>query len=454
MTAIPLDRRGLRRQFLRYVPLNIMGMLALSCYILADTFFIANGVGADGLTALNLVLPMFSLVSGLGRLFGMGGATKYAICKSAREPEATRRVFTQSMLLCAVTGAAVTVPGVLAAEWICTLLGADASILPLATQYLRTISLFALAFIFNNALVCFVRNDGNPRLAMLDMVIGSLANVVLDYIFIFPLGMGMFGAAIATCFSPLIGIGVLCFHLFSAKSGLKPMRCRPTLRTTAEVCSIGFSSFFTEFSSGIVIILFNFLILSLAGNAGVAAYGIVANLNLFAVAMFSGISEGAQPLVSGAYGAGRYAELRRVYHWAVSLAVVLGIGLYALSAVFAQPITQLFNRDGGAALTQLATQGIHLYFPALFLAGINIVTTSLFASITRPTASFVISVARSLVLVSLFALTLSRPLGMTGVWLSIPCTEVVTLLLTLFFLKRLDWDRLGGTTASPEGDPS
>lgn len=440
---------SLFRQFLRYVPLNVLGMLALSCYILADTFFVANGVGEEGLTALNLVLPGYSLISGLGLLFGMGGATKYAVFRGAGQEREAEGAFTLAMLLCAGTGAVVTLAGALWAGNICVLLGADGAIAPLAEEYLRTIMMFAPAFILNNALVCFVRNDGAPHLSMLAMVTGSLSNVVLDYIFIFPLGMGMFGAAIATCLAPLIGMLTLSFHLFSAKSRLRPVRGGIRLKRVGELVSIGFSAFVTECSTGVVMLIFNFIILALAGNVGVAAYGVVANLNLFAVAIFAGISEGVQPLLSSACGSGDEVALHKIYRWAVWLAMGIGALLYAVMAVFAGPLAGVFNRDGNPELARLAIEGIRLYFPLLLLSGVNIVTAALFASTTRAAASFLISVTRAVVLVTALVFLLSGLWGMTGVWLTMPCTELLTFFLSVLLLKK----RSRGVKPEPSYSP-
>lgn len=427
----------LRRQFIRYVPLNVLGMLALSCYILADTFFVANGVGADGLTALNLVMPVYNFISGLGLLFGMGGATKFAIYRGSNRPDRANRCFTLTVALCVSVGAVVMLVGGLFSREICVLLGADSTILPLADEYLRTIMLFAVAFITNNALVCFVRNDGAPHLSMLAMVTGSVSNIFLDYLFVFPLGLGMFGAAIATCMAPLIGLATLSIHLFSRKSSLRLVRGGIQPRKIGGIVSIGFSAFVTEFSTGMVMLIFNFVILSIAGNTGVAAYGIVANLNLFVIAIFAGISEGVQPLISSFFGAGDQRSLGKVFRWAVLLAAGLGVVLYLIVLVFAPALTGIFNRDGDVVLAGLATQGLRLYFPLLLLTGVNIVASSLFASISKAWASFLISSLRALVLVAALVIPLSRLWGMTGVWITIPCTELITFLVSMVLLRKI-----------------
>lgn len=425
----------LGKQFIRYVPLNVLGMLALSCYILADTFFVANGVGADGLTALNLVMPIYSFISGLGLLFGMGGATKFAIYQGENEPEKADRCFSLTMLLCVFTGVLVMLCA-LFAENICILLGADKVILPLATEYISTILLFAVAFILNNALVCFVRNDKAPHLSMLAMAIGSLCNVVLDYIFVFPMQMGMFGAAIATCMAPLIGMAVLSVHFFSSKCSLHFAKGGVKLHSIIGIVSIGFSAFVTEFSTGLVMLVFNFVILAIAGNTGIAAYGIIANLSLFAIAIFAGISEGVQPLISHAYGASDKRALSTVFRWAVIMAALIGIALYAIIFIFASPLAGAFNRDGDVVLEQLAVRGMRLYFPMLMLSGVNIVTASLFASVSKAGASFLVSSLRAFVLVTAFVVILSIPFGINGVWLAMPCTELVTFIVCLVLLKH------------------
>lgn len=205
------------KPFAKYVSLNILSMIGLSCYILADTFFIANGVGAQGLTALNLVLPAFSLLTGTGMLLGMGAATRFAILKGEGQREKANTMFTCAMAAGAVLGILYTILGVVFSEGISRLLGAQGEILSISAEYLRTLMVYSCAFVLNNVLICFVRNDHAPNLAMAAMITASLSNVVLDYVFIFPLGMGMFGAALATGIAPIISIAVLSLHFARGK---------------------------------------------------------------------------------------------------------------------------------------------------------------------------------------------------------------------------------------------
>lgn len=188
--------RELRGEFVRYASLSALGTLGTSCYILADTFFVAKGLGTAGLAALNLAIPVYNLIYGVGLMLGMGGATKFAVSASQGEREAGNRAYAMALLLAGIAAVAFVAAGLLFPAEIARLLGADEEVFDMTRTYLQVLLLFAPAFLLNAVLVSFVRNDGNPRLAMLATVGASLSNVVLDYLFIFPCGMGIFGGGV------------------------------------------------------------------------------------------------------------------------------------------------------------------------------------------------------------------------------------------------------------------
>ena len=218
-----MEQNARLRKFARYTSMNVMGTLATSCYILADTFFVAKGMGTNGLAALNLAIPVFGFITGSGLMMGMGGATKYSIAAGKGEDEEARAVFTNTLLMAAAAAFVFLAAGILFSGKIASLLGADEETFEMTHTYMRTILLFAPAFILNYVMQCFVRNDGSPQISMMAMVSGSLSNIVLDYVFIFPLNMGIFGAAIATCFAPIISLCILSSHLLSKRKQPKPL---------------------------------------------------------------------------------------------------------------------------------------------------------------------------------------------------------------------------------------
>ena len=204
------------KEFARYTSLNVLGMIGLSCYILADTFFVAKGLGTSGLAALNLAIPVYSFIHGSGLMFGIGGATKFSI---SRKSGLSDLIFTNTLFFAGITALLFFLAGLFLSPQITALLGADSQVAAMTQTYLKMILLFAPAFILNDILVCFVRNDGNPRLSMLAMLGGSMANILLDYVFIFPLGMGIFGAVLATGLAPLISIAIMSGHWMGKNKG-------------------------------------------------------------------------------------------------------------------------------------------------------------------------------------------------------------------------------------------
>lgn len=423
--------QGVFRQFAKYVSLNVLSMVGLSCYILADTYFISAGVGSDGIAALNLVLPAYSLLNGLGLMVGMGGATRYAILRGEGRREEANRVFTHAGALAAVLGIVFTGAGLLFSWQIAGALGASGQVQELASVYLRTLLTFSLLFLGNNLLVCFVRNDGQPNLAMAAMLVGCLSNVVLDYLFIFPLGMGMFGAALATCVAPCIGILISATHFLRRKNKFRLVRCAPSGKLARGILSLGVSSFITEVSSGVVMLIFNQIILSLAGNVGVAAYGIIANLALIVVSIFTGVAQGIQPIVSVNFGSGQMGNVKKIFHYGLVTAAAFGVLFLAAGWLLPGPIVGIFNHENNLEMARLASQGLPLYFLAFPLMGINIVASSYLASLSKAAPSFLLSVLRGAVAVIPAVLLLSSLFGTEGVWLAVPCAEAATFLVLL-----------------------
>ncbi|MGN0027173.1 MAG: MATE family efflux transporter, partial [Clostridium sp.] len=419
------------KDFTKYVSLNVISMIGLSFYILADTFFIANGVGSIGLTALNLVLPLWSLMSGFGLMIGIGAGISYSIKRGKNSEKGANKVFTHAMLMGVSIGAIITIIGVIFSYDIVVILGADELVAPLASKYLKTLLSFSCIFIVNSIITAFVRNDNNPKLAMIAMTIGSLSNVILDYIFIYPFKLGMFGAALATGATPILSLLILSLHFIKKKNNFKLIKCKINFAYMKRIISLGVPSFITEVSSGLIILLFNFTILKISNNTGVAAYGIIANLALIVISIFTGIAQGIQPIISKSYGEGKIKNIRTIFKYGIITAIILGVGCYLFGLIFSEEIVNLFNSEGDKVLLSMAIGGINIYFSAFIFMGINIVTTSFFASINKPKESFAISMIRGLIIVIPLILLLPNFLGMTGVWLTIPLSEAITLFISI-----------------------
>ena len=429
-----MGNKDLIRSFSKYVSLNILGMLGLSCYILADTFFISNALGPAGLAALNFSIPVYCVINGAGLMLGIGGATKYSVLEAQGDKAGGNRIFTNTLLLGVCLGAIIFASGLLFSEPLARVLGADAVTLEMTNTYLMTIMSFAPCFILNNIFIAFVRNDGSPKLSMAAMLTGSFSNVILDYIFMYPFGMGMFGAAFATGLAPVISLGVLSLHFIRGKNRFRPVRCR--LQNVKSILSLGLSSFIAEISSGLVIIVFNLLIIGIEGNTGVAAYGVVANLALVALSVYTGVSQGMQPLVSREYGAGRRENARVILKYSLILAVGVSAFMYCLTFIFSNNLVAVFNGENDLLLAELADAGIKIYFVGFFFAGVNIIASSFFSSMEKPKSAFIISLLRGCVVLVPAAAALAALAGMNGIWMSFVVAELITSAVSLTFILK------------------
>lgn len=426
-----MKQNEIRKQFIKYVTLNIMGMLGFSCYVLADTVFVARGTGTAGLAALNLAIPMYSIINGLGLMIGMGGATRYSVAKGNKDKRRQNFIFTQAFILAAVISVILLLFGVISADSLGRFFGKDVQIQEMTAIYIRTIYCFAPMFIMNNVLVCFIRNDNNPRLSAVAMLAGSFTNIVLDYVFVFPLQMGIFGAALATGVSPLVSMLVLSLHFIRKKNSFSLKKVRMHGKDITAISSIGLSSLIAELSSGIVIMVFNAVVLKISGNIGVAAYGIITNIALVVISMFTGIAQGMQPIISENYGKGNPKNIVKTYRYGMITAVVMAAFLYGIMVFYAKPIISVFNKENSTELLNMTLIGIKIYFAAFFFMGINIVTAAYFGALDRPKEAFLISIMRGVVVVIPAILLCSSLWGLNGAWLSMPVTEGVVFICVI-----------------------
>lgn len=424
---------SLNKQFVRYVSQNILGMMGVSLYILADTFFISMAEGANGITALNLVLPLYAVIYAIGAMVGVGSAIRYTICKAQGEEDA-KHYFASAILWVLILSIPFVLVGGLFPAAIIEILGGDAAIVAVGTPYTRVFMVFTPFFMLNTTMNAFVRNDDDPSLSMAATLSSSLFNIVFDYVLMFPLGLGMTGAALATGLSPVVGVAICSTHFFKKKNTLKFVGHVPSIKRLAASCQLGVSAFVGELSSGVTTAVYNWLILEIAGNIGVAAYGVVANTALVATSMFNGVAQGSQPLISEAYGKGDMKSANKVLKLSLVTAVVLAMVILIGIVTFAEPIVAVFNSEQSIELAEYAIFGIKLYFIGFIFAGINIAGCGYLSATGQAKSAFIASISRGFVAIIVCAIIMAILFGMTGVWLSFAVAEAVTVLILLYMI--------------------
>ncbi len=425
------------KEFTRYVTLSILGQLGISCYIIADTFFISKGLGANGLTSLNLAIPIYNFIFGCGLMFGIGGATKFSILKGMKHEEETGVVYSNTVILTLMLSMIFVLIGLFGAGKLAILLGADEVTLGMTTTYLRWILIFSPAFMLNAVLQCFVRNDESPNLVMFAMLAGSFANIVLDYIFIFPMGMGILGAVLATGSAPVISMLIMLPHWLKKKNTFRFVKSPIVGRNVTQIVSLGFPSLLAQVSGGIVMIIFNILILGLEGNVGVAAYGVIANISIVVTALYTGLAQGIQPLISTYYGVNNKEHIRKIMNYGQITMIALSVAMHAILFIFASNVTAIFNSEGNQVLQRIAEIGLKLYFTSNIFVGFNTVVATFFTSVERALPAHILSLLRGLVLIIPLAFIMSALWGMNGIWMCFTVTEAMTAILGFFIYLKI-----------------
>ena len=423
------------KKFIKYVSQNMLGMVGMSVYILADTYFISVAVGADGITALNLVLPIYNIIFAIGAMMGVGSAIRFVVERNKKSPDADGYFF-HALVWAFIISLFFIFVGLFLPDKLIALLGGDAQIVATGKNYTRIFMCFAPFFMWNYICNAFVRNDGNPSIAMSATLFSSLFNIVFDYIFMFPAGLGLTGAALATAFCPLVTMSICGTH-YLGKHNQVGFRFRaPSLRHLIACCQLGVSAFVGEISSAVIAIVFNFLLLGLAGNIGVAAYGVTANLSVVAMCLFNGLAQGTQPLISESYGKGDHTQSRQFLTWGVIACLIVEAIILVLTWSMTDPLIQIFNQEQNAELLHYAHSGLRLYFLGFLFAGINILLVAYFSAVAQPKPAIAGSLLRGAVAIIPCAVTLARLFGLNGVWLSFLASEMITF-FAILLLARL-----------------
>ena len=409
-------------------------MVGVSVYVLADTFFISVYAGADGLAVLNLILPVYGLIYAIGSMIGIGSATRYGISKA--KGEKADHYFTQAVAWSVLISIPFVLLGIFIPDKCLALLGADAGLVAMGKTYLQIILMASPFFMSNYSVAAFARNDNATSIAMAGSLAGSVWNIVFDYIFIFPAGLGFAGAALATAFCPIVTMSVCMVHYFGKKCHIRFKWKKMSVRHLISCCQLGVSAFVGEISSAVIAFVFNMLILGLAGSVGVAAYGIVANLSIVGMCIFNGLAQGAQPLISESYGKGNQKTVRKLLRWGLNSALVVEIVMVVFVWVFTDPLVAIFNSENNDMLLQYAHTGLQLYFLGFLFAGINILLVAYFSATANARPAIIGSLLRGVIAIVICAVILSAILGMNGVWLSFFASEMITFVVILILSRK------------------
>lgn len=430
-----LVKDNVLKLYLKYFIPTIGAALSSAIYILFDTIFIGQGVGGDGLAALNIAIPIYGFFMGTGLLIGVGGSTLLSIERGRGHEKKSNKLFTLSIVMGISISLIYLVLGLVFIEKIAFFLGATERILPLVKEYMTIVIIGTIPFVMGSVLSPFVRADKAPKTAMTAVIAGGFTNIVLDYLFIFPFNMGLRGAAIATAISYTLSMFILTVHFFTKNNTLKFEKNFFKIKSVLRIAKCGVPSFFSEISTGLVIFIFNIQIMRLLGEDGVTAYSIISNTAITIIALFNGICQTIQPLVSVNIGAGERKRAESFRKIALITALILGVLSYIVCIVFPEEIVRIFVTPTDTVL-KIAVNSINLYAIAFIVTGINMVLGAYLQSIEEAKGAFMIALCRGLLLVSIAVIILPIFMGINGVWISVPAAEFCTLIIGVILTMK------------------
>lgn len=429
--------RAISAEVRHYVLRNVIATLGMSMYVIIDTLFISIAAGALGLTTLNLVLPLFNVFNGTGLLLGVGGATIFSLNK-VMHPDKVKSLYSQLMIFAGVFGLILAIVLNIYAVPVVNFLGADDATRQMAIIYLRIVAWSGPLYMINYISINFVRNDSNPTLTMKATLTETLSVIIIDWFFIFGMGLKIEGAALAVLFSPAISLFVLSFHRKFPQRQLEWHWALPRIKNVLRAARLGLASALNELSTGVSIYFFNHVLLQLANNYAVAAYGVISNIAIVVLAIANGVALGVQPIASREFGMHNYDNVKTSLKNGIIITLFLAAISFIILITFKMPIIELFNTSHSSQLVSYASVGLPIYFISTFFSALNLLFILFLTAIGSARASFTLSILRGYLILLPAILLLAKLAGINGVWAAVPVTElVITCLGAIIIHQRL-----------------
>lgn len=435
MFTSELTTKSVNKVYLKYLIPTLLGMLSNSIYCIVDIYFVSAGSGSQGLAAMNICMPVFTILSCVGLLFGVGGATIMSISQGSGDMNTRNKAFSVSVFMMLIVGLMFSVFGVLFRKEFAYLLGSDDQLLPLVLEYLTPVMCSALPFVLMYSLSVLLRADNNPKLAMAALMVGNISNIILDYVFVSVFHMEIFGASVATSIAPVLSLIAASFHFILRKNTVHFKLRSFDPKVIGRILSVGIGSGIMELSAGAIIFMFNSAILNLGGEVYLAAYAVITNIAYVFKGLLNGFAQAAQPLISTNFGSGIIKRCSKSLRVCLIYSSVFCIVCYGIITVVPGFIVSFFS-NGDTNMEAIASKGMIMYFSSLLFTGINTMLMYFFQSIEQGRKSLVLAVCKGFLFVTLGLWILTSLMGVEGVWYAVLFGEVLTFVIALPMVLR------------------
>lgn len=433
--TIQLSEHFTYKKIFRFALPSIVMMVFTSIYGVVDGTFVSNFVGKTPFAAVNLVWPFLMILGAFGFMIGTGGSALVAKTLGENKKEDANRYFTMLITLVVILGVLLTIIGLIVLRPLSSALGASGQMLEDCVTYGRTLMIFNTAFMLQSVFQSLFITAEKPRLGLIMTVAAGLTNMVLDALFIAVFKWGLVGAALASGLSQCIGGILPLIYFLSSKNDtpLKFVKTKMEGKVLLKACANGASELMTTVSSSLVSMLYNFQLMRLAGQNGIAAYGAVMYVEFVFIAVFIGYSIGTAPIVSYHYGSENHNEVKNMLQKSFKIMSILGITMMVLAQILASPLAKVFV-GYDKQLFDMTVHGFRLFSFYFILAGINIYSSSFFTALNNGMISAIISFSRTLGFETLAVIILPIFLQLDGVWLAITVAEICAFVISISFL--------------------
>lgn len=419
------------RNLCRYIIPSAGALCVTYLYNIVDGIFVGQGVGHLALAAVNITVPFITALVAISCLFAMGGSTVIAIRLGRGDKKGANDAFMTAFIMTLFLSVVLLLIGTLLPKQIAFLCGSSETILPMAEEYLFYYTLFSIPFLLSNCLSVFVRNDGAPGLAFVGMCTGAVTNIFLDWLFIFPLGMGLKGAAIASGLGQALSLVILLSHFARKKGQLRIQRYRHSLALVGKICKRGVPECVSQLNTPVTALCYNWVLGNTLGDMGISTFSVLSFIYSFANAILTGVAGGLQPLWGRAFGRNDKEELEGYFRAGIKINIIASAVIYAVLFVFRVPVVSLFNSD--SALVKMASEALPVFALSFLFMSVNLIFTAYFYSTKQTAKSNVIAVSRGVVVKALAIFLIPVALGDGYVWSSVAAAEMVTLAICMFY---------------------
>lgn len=415
---------------------TIAMMIFTSIYGVVDGVFVSNCVGSDAFAAVNLIMPIIMILGSVGFMIGTGGSAIVSKTLGEGKKEKANEYFSMLVYLCVVSGVILSVIGIIFTGPIAVLLGAKGSIAKDCVTYGRTVFFMLTGLFLQNAFQSFLVVAEKPKLGLFVTLLAGFTNMFLDFLFVYVLRFGVFGAALATGISQFVGSIIPIIYFAGGKNNvLKLTKCRFNKDIIIKTCINGSSEMVTNMSMSLVNILYNMQLMKYIGTNGVVAYGIIMYVGFIFVGTYMGYAVGSAPVISYHYGAGNKDELKNLFKRSLTIIIVSSVVMTLIAEIIAGYLAGIFvSYDNN--LLELTTEAIRIYAVSYLISGINIFASSFFTALNNGVVSAVISFMRMFVFQIVMILLLPVVLGISGIWTAVIAAEVLSVVISVMFLVK------------------